>query len=167
MHKWTIAYLFSEGIFLLAHRQYALLLQAKLLTLYNSPELQVASVEQYMGNTSKQKLKSLSVRLSPELVNLIKFSARERSQTQAELIADSVQYYLQYKEQDVEGTNSVLQDVLQDVLREREARIALLEDQLKKSEERERNATAKANYLSLPWLIRVMRGPQLLPPPRN
>ena len=120
-----------------------------------------------MGNTSKQKLKSLSVRLSPELVNLIKFSARERSQTQAELIADSVQYYLQYKEQDVEGTNSVLQDVLQDVLREREARIALLEDQLKKSEERERNATAKANYLSLPWLIRVMRGPQLLPPPRN
>lgn len=152
---------------MLAHRQYALLLQAKLLTLYNSPELQVASVEQYMGNTSKQKLKSLSVRLSPELVNLIKFSARERSQTQAELIADSVQYYLQYKEQDVEGTNSVLQDVLQDVLREREARIALLEDQLKKSEERERNATAKANYLSLPWLIRVMRGPQLLPPPRN
>lgn len=120
-----------------------------------------------MGNTSRQKLKSLSVRLSPELVDLIRFSAKERSQTQAELIADSVQYYLQYKEQDVEETNSVLQDVLQNVLLEREARIALLEDQLKKSEERERAATAKADYLSLPWLVRIMKSSKLLPSPRN
>lgn len=120
-----------------------------------------------MGNTSKQKLKSISVRLSPQLVDTIKFSARERSQTQSEFITDSVRYFLQYKEQDAEETDSVSQGVWQDVLREREARIALLEDQLKKSEERERNATAKADYLSLPWLIRIMRGPQLLPPPRN
>ena len=120
-----------------------------------------------MGNTSRQKLKSLSVRLSPELVDLIRFSARERSQTQAELITDSVRYFLQYREQYVEETDSVSQGVWQDVLHEREARIALLEDQLKKSEERERNATAKADYLSLPWLIRIMKGPQLLPPPRN
>ena len=64
-----------------------------------------------MGNTSKPKLKSLLVRLSPQLVDLIKFSARERSQTQAELITDSVQYFLQYKEQNVEETNSVSQGV--------------------------------------------------------
>lgn len=120
-----------------------------------------------MGNTSKQKLKSISVRLSPQLVDTIKFSARERSQTQSEFITDSVRYFLQYREQDVEETDSVSQGVWQDVLREREARIALLEDQLRKAEERERNATAKADYLSLPWLIRIMKGPQLLPPPRN
>lgn len=120
-----------------------------------------------MSNTAGEKLKSFTVRLSPKVTELIRSSAKERKVTQSELIADSVQYYLQYKEQDVEGTNSVLQGVWQDVLREREARIALLEDQLKKSEERERNATAKADYFSLPWLIRIMKGPQLLPPPRN
>lgn len=152
---------------MLAHRQYALPLQAKLLALYNSTELQVASMEQYMGNTSKQKLKSISVRLSPQLVDTIKFSARERSQTQSEFITDSVRYFLQYREQDVEETDSVSQGVWQDVLREREARIALLEDQLKKSEERERAATLKADYLSLPWLVRIMKSSKLLPSPRN
>lgn len=120
-----------------------------------------------MSNTTKKKMKSFTVRVSPELIELIKSSSAEQDKTQSELITDSVKYYLQYKEQDVEGTNSVLQDVLQNVLLEREARIALLEDQLKKSEERERAATAKADYLSLPWLVRIMKSPQLLPPPRN
>jgi len=120
-----------------------------------------------MGNTSKQKLKSLSVRLSPQLVDLIKFSARERSQTQAELISDSVRYFLQYREQEADETDSVSQGVWQDVLHEREARIALLEDQLRKAEERERAATAKADYLSLPWLVRIMKSSKLLPSPRN
>jgi hypothetical protein len=138
-----------------------------LLALYNLSELQVASREQYMGNTSKQKLKSLSVRLSPQLVDLIKFSARERSQTQAELISDSVRYFLQYREQEADETDSVSQGVWQDVLHEREARIALLEDQLRKAEERERAATAKADYLSLPWLVRIMKSSKLLPSPRN
>ncbi|MBS5328950.1 MAG: ribbon-helix-helix protein, CopG family, partial [Atopobium sp.] len=56
-----------------------------------------------MSNTTGEKLKSFTVRLSPKVTELIRSSAKERKVTQSELIADSVQYYLRYKEQDKEG----------------------------------------------------------------
>lgn len=116
-----------------------------------------------MSNTSNKKLKSLTVRLSPEVIDLIKSSSKELQQTQAELITSSVKYYLQYNQQAENEPNTVLQDVLQDVLHEKETRIALLEEQLSKAEAREHSANMKADYLSLPWIIRVFRGAKLLP----